>query len=306
MSRQHLHSPAVRGPAGGFGLIELMISLVLGLLVIGAAFAVFQSNQASYRANEGLNRIQEGARVAFEMMSRDVRSSGGSACSRYSFVQTTGAQSDSYNAGVSGVNDTNNSLASARDRLTVTSGDDASYRVTAATTSSVTINPAASGIAAATDAFKVGDVLLLCNARYTYVVTATSVGTNTIGFAALPGSYNPLSDPKAPPAAVVLARFRDNQWFVDTNGRGGNSLFVSRNGGAREEVADGVQSLRVRYLENRLEGGCAPSNAYNDAPTNWNCVSSVRMEMRLRGQDVDGRQLTRDFANVVSLRSRNL
>jgi len=93
---------------------------------------------------------------------------------------------------------------------------------------------------------------------------------------------------------------------VDTNGRGGNSLFVSRNGGAREEVAEGVQSLRVRYLENRLEGGCTPSNAYNDAPTNWNCVSSVRMEMRLRGQDVDGRTLTRDFANVVSLRSRNL
>jgi len=290
----------------GFGLIELMISLVLGLLVIGAAFAVFQSNQASYRANEGLNRIQEGARVAFEMMSREVRAAGGSACSRYSFVQTTGARSDSYNSAVSGVNDANNDLASARDRLTVTSGDDTSYRVTGGNVVSVTINPAGNGISAATDAFNVGDVLLLCNARYTYVITATTVGTNTIGFAALPGSYNPFTDPKAPPAAVVLARFRDNQWFVDTNGRGGNSLFVSRNGGAREEVADGVQSLRVRYLENRLEGGCTPSNAYNDAPTNWNCVSSVRMEMRLRGQDVDGRTLTRDFANVVSLRSRNL
>lgn len=306
MSRQHFRSLAWRASMAGFGLIELMISLVLGLLVIGAAFAVFQSNQASYRANEGLNRIQEGARVAFEMMSRDVRSAGGSACSRYSFVQTTGAQSDSYNAAVSGVNDANNDLAGARDRLTVTSGDDTSYRVTASTATSVTIDPAAAGITAATDAFQVGDVLLLCNARYTYVVTATSVGANTIGFATLPGSYDLRADPKAPPAAVVIARFRNNLWFVDANGRGGNSLFVSRNGAAREEVAEGVQSLRVRYLENRLEGGCTPSNAYNDAPTNWNCVSSVRMEMRLRGQDVDGRPLTRDFANVVSLRSRNL
>ena len=220
-------------------------------------------------------------------------------------MQTTGARADSYNAAVAGVNDANNDLASARDRVTATSGDDTSYRVTASTASSVTIELPA-GMTAATDAFQVNDVLLLCNARYSYLVTATSVGTDTIGFATLPGSYDPWNDPKAPPAAVVLARFRDNQWFVDANGRGGNSLFVTRNGGAREEVADGVQSLRVRYLENRIESGCTPSNAYNDAPTNWNCVSSVRMEMRLRGQDVDGRPLTRDFANVVSLRSRNL
>ena len=35
----------------GFGLIELMISMVLGLLVLGAAIAVFQSNQRSFNAN---------------------------------------------------------------------------------------------------------------------------------------------------------------------------------------------------------------------------------------------------------------
>ena len=57
----------------GFGLIELMIAMVLGLLVLGAAIAVFQSNQRTFDANEGTNRIQEGARVAFEMMASDLR-----------------------------------------------------------------------------------------------------------------------------------------------------------------------------------------------------------------------------------------
>ena len=66
--------------AAGFGLIELMIAMVIGLLVLGAAIAVFQSNQRSYRSNEGVNRVQEGARVAYEMMSRDIRSAGTSAC----------------------------------------------------------------------------------------------------------------------------------------------------------------------------------------------------------------------------------
>ena len=54
-------------PHAGFGLIELMISMVLGLLVLGAAIAVFQSNQRTFNANEGQNRIQEGARAAYEI-----------------------------------------------------------------------------------------------------------------------------------------------------------------------------------------------------------------------------------------------
>ena len=54
----------VRSGSAGFGLIELMVALALGLIVLGAAVTVFQSNQRSYRANEGQNRVQEGARVA--------------------------------------------------------------------------------------------------------------------------------------------------------------------------------------------------------------------------------------------------
>jgi len=294
--------------ARGFGLIELMIAMVLGLLVIGAAFAVFQSNQSSYRANEGLNRMQENARVAFEMMSRDIRAAGGSACSNKSIMQTTGTQATAYNdAIVATVNDGNNSMDGARDQVTAIAGDDTSYQVTASTSTSVTISVAGKGIADATEAFQAGNVLLLCNARYTYVVTATGVSGNTISFAALPGGYDPYNDPKAPPQAVVLARFRNNRWYVGANGRGGNSLFVARNGAATgEEVAEGVESLRVRYLESSTGSGCTAGTTYNDAPTTTGCVTGVRVDMRLSGQNVDGRAFTRDFSNIVSLRSRTL
>src|SRR3546814_1117931 len=43
----------------GFSLVELMISLVLGLIVIGGVTTVFLSNQQSYRSNEGLSQLQE-------------------------------------------------------------------------------------------------------------------------------------------------------------------------------------------------------------------------------------------------------
>jgi type IV pilus assembly protein PilW len=51
-----------------------MISMVLGLLVLGAAIAVFQSNQRTFGANEGQNRIQEGARGLRNDVARHPRS----------------------------------------------------------------------------------------------------------------------------------------------------------------------------------------------------------------------------------------
>ncbi|WP_374607392.1 hypothetical protein [Thermomonas sp.] len=284
---------AARGKVGvgGFGLIELMIALVLGLLVIGAAFAVFQSNQSTFRANEGLNRIQESARVVFELLSRDLRAAGGSACSNQSFVESVPGSEPKTAL----FRDT--PVSGDGSQLTVSSGDDTAYRVTGSTSSSVTLDPAQ--IADARDAFKKDDWLILCNMHKTFVVQASAVSATTLSFASLPDGYDPANPDFSPPAAVSVARLRSNRWFVAPNARGGNSLFVSRLGGAGEEVADGVQDMAVTYLES---GG----NTYTNAPASWNNVAAVRINLVLAGRDVDGNALTRTTSNVISLRSRAL
>lgn len=281
-------TPAMARRASGFGLIELMIAMVLGLIVMGAAFAVFMSNQNTFNANEGLNRIQESARVAFELMSRDIRAAGGSACSNMSTVETTGGNSTAFrDTPVDGNANT----------LTIVSGDDTAYRVTASTNSSVTLDPLQ--IADVTDAFETGDILLLCNARKTFLVTAGAVSTTTVNHTALPAGYDPSSDEFAPPAAVVLARFRNVRWFVQPNPRNGSSLYVSRAGAAAEEVAEGVQAVAFEYLRNG-------ATSYTSAPATFNDVIAVRITLTLVGQNVDGRALTRTASNVVSMRSRTL
>ncbi|MCR6626716.1 MAG: prepilin-type N-terminal cleavage/methylation domain-containing protein [Pseudoxanthomonas sp.] len=272
----------------GFSLIELMVALVLGLLVAGAALAILQSNQATYRSNEGLNRVQENARIAFELMSRDIRAAGGTACSNFSVVEGASTEANTFRTAP---------VTGSATQLQVISGDDTAYRVVSSTSSSVTLDP--DELETAEDAFDVGDVLLLCNARKTHLVRADSVGGMTVGFAALPENYNPTEDEFAPPAAVVLSRLRDVQWFVAANGRGGSSLFVSRSGGPREEVAEGIQDLAFEYLE-------AGNNAYSAAPGNWIDVIAVRITMTLAGQDIDGEAFTRQASNVVSMRGRTL
>src|SRR3546814_6831601 len=68
--------------ARGVTLIELMIALVLGLLVVAAAIGIFLSNKQVFRTTDNLSRMQENARIGFELMARDLRMAGASACSR--------------------------------------------------------------------------------------------------------------------------------------------------------------------------------------------------------------------------------
>src|SRR5580765_5642183 len=64
----------------GFTLIELMVALVLGLIVVGAAGSLFLSNNRVYGMTETVGRIQENQRPSFELMARDIRSAGGTPC----------------------------------------------------------------------------------------------------------------------------------------------------------------------------------------------------------------------------------
>ena len=286
-------------PHAGFGLIELMISMVLGLLVLGAAVAVFQSNQRTFNANEGQNRIQEGARAAYEMMSRDIRAAGSNACSRLARP---------YEGHVYAAEETSlmtTPISGGANEIRVVSGDDASYQVTAATTTSVTLaapSPLPPGWKLS-DGFKAGDKLLLCNADQLYVVTINGGGVNdatkTLTFA--PATQEAIYDTNlnvAPAASVTVARFRSARWFLD-----GGSLKVDRNG-VTESVVPGVTALNMSYRQ--LNGV-----SYTASPT-WADVAVVRVNLTLRGQQttsgdvqVDGSNyITRTTSNITAIRSR--
>lgn len=283
----------------GFGLIELMIAMVLGLLVLGAAVAVFQSNQRTFNANEGQNRIQEGARVAFEMMSRDIRATGGTTCSYLARPDVEHAFTTDETALLT------TPVSGSGSEFTVVSAEDSSYQVTAATTSTITLKAPPDGQPGwkLSHAFAAGNKVVVCNASQLYVVTVASGGVNdttsTLTFTpATPVSiYNP---GVSPPATVSAARLRSNRWYLD-----GGALKVARGGAAGQEVINGVTGLAVTYLRNG-------TNTYTATPAQWSDVIAVRVNLTLRGQktmggdlQVDGTNyITRTTSNVVSIRSR--
>lgn len=60
----------------GFTLVELMVALTLGLIVIAALIGVFIANNQNYRQNEALAVVQDNARFALDVMSRDLAMAG--------------------------------------------------------------------------------------------------------------------------------------------------------------------------------------------------------------------------------------
>jgi type IV pilus assembly protein PilW len=71
--------PLIKSLAG-FTLIELMVSMVLGLIVIAGVTSVFLANQQAYRTNQALGDVQDGSRIAFELMAHDIRNAGLTGC----------------------------------------------------------------------------------------------------------------------------------------------------------------------------------------------------------------------------------
>lgn len=64
----------------GVTLIELMISLTIGLIIIAAIGYVFLGSKQSFRTQDVLSRMQEGARTAFQIMEKDIRMTGFRGC----------------------------------------------------------------------------------------------------------------------------------------------------------------------------------------------------------------------------------
>ena len=86
MTAMQTPGPAVHRPKmgairqHGLTLIELMVSLVLGLVLIGGVLNIFISNRETYRVTENLTRMQENARTGFDFMARDLREAGQNPC----------------------------------------------------------------------------------------------------------------------------------------------------------------------------------------------------------------------------------
>ena len=113
-----------RRKAGGFSLIEIMISLTIGLIIMLAVVQVFSNSKQTYRLNEGMARIQENGRLAMEFVRREVRQAGGMGCLKNVavFNNLNGGNSYGFSQGIQGFDATGTHPGNAFTLTTATAG----------------------------------------------------------------------------------------------------------------------------------------------------------------------------------------
>jgi type IV pilus assembly protein PilW len=325
----------------GFTLVELMISLVLGLIVTSAALAMFLANKQVYATSEHLGRVQENVRTAYEVMTREMREASGTACEanlRTVNILRTSANwwtnFDNRLRGFDGASafpgDSFGTVSPARiagtDAIELKAGlsDSVSVVSHSAATTTFTVNTVNHG-------FRTGDLALVCDFEQASVFQVTDASNGTtdtlkhayagaftpgncsagLGFA-MPALCTSGGNVHPYPALSQIAHIHMSRWYIGANPRGGRSLYqstiVNVNGTPTPqiaEIADGVQDMELSYL---LAGAndYVPASSVSAAQWADTSVVAVRVVLIVEVDQDSATQenITRRLEHTVTLRNR--
>ena len=326
----------------GFTLVELMVALVLGLIVTGAALAMFLTNQRVYTTTESLGRVQENVRTAYELMARDIRESAGNPCEAgLPTVNVLNSPASNWwstmDGGVRGYGSTtafgDEAFGTAAGvRLTGTDAIELKSAVSDGV-SVVSHNPSAASFKLSTinHGLNVGDIAIVCDFDHAAILQFTNAspgvndtvvhntGTGTpgnctkgLGFSA-PTLCTVLGTPYTYGPNSLIARLKMERWYIANNNRGGRSLYQSllvNNAGtlsiAKQEIADNVINMQAQYL---LAGATNYVSAASVTTAQWNSdtVVAVRIVLTLRERataSATSDVFDRTLEHTVTLRNR--
>lgn len=327
----------------GFTLVELMISMLLGLVVIGGALGVILANRQSYRTNEGLSQVQESARTAFELLARDVRQAGVTGCNNNNRVANVVVSNDGTPwwqtwFGIRGF-DGNQADGAVEFGTDATNGrnrirDTDSMHLQGIEGTGLSVvdhQPSAANfkINTTTTSIATGDIVMVCDFDHAAIFKITSYNSANVTVVHDAGHQNesprncakglgypadcvnvPNGNPYAFGPNSQIARLTAVDWYIGDNGRadeGGRSLYRLRMGANPEEIVAGVTDMEVTYRE-------SGRSDFRDATDvgNWANVTAVMITLTLQSADrrvttsttVNNGRLQRDFTNIVTLRNR--
>jgi type IV pilus assembly protein PilW len=322
--RTFLSAPFLR--QNGFSLVELMISLVLGGLVIAAVGTVYLGSRQSFRTQDAMGRMQEGARYAFETLSVDLRQVGFGCAS----VNTDAVDATWYNnlfkrpllgyesgAGLpaDGIDDAVDIPApdEVPDALMVLRADKSrESQLATANTTTAAHGVSPSGLVVITEVYKDATV---------YTASAASGSSFTLNQAsALP--CKPGAPIWPPVANYMMLPLSGHIYYLKNNAAGEPSLYretLLANGTTEaQELVEGVENMQIMYGEDTSQvsvaecpdDGCS-ADVYvaANAVTNWNRVVSVRLTLTMRSAEAnvgtggDGR-IRKTFNTTIAVRNR--
>ncbi|GMQ92440.1 MAG: PilW family protein [Gammaproteobacteria bacterium] len=274
--------------SNGFSLIELMISLTIGLIILGAVLMLFSNTKQSYDVQEDMAAIQENGRYAIRTLSDGLRLAGYMGIT-YDSIKIS---PQIYAGTITGA-------------CTATNWIDLGQPVFGANANSPTANanPYSATCIPAADYRAGTDVLVLRHANpdiaTTYVANTLYVHSelDTGGFFV---GNNPTAAATQPSAnyAMSVNVYYIRPYAVNV-GDGIPTLvrdtLTTGPAMTTQVIADGVENMQVTYGIDTTSPGDGIVDQYITAAavTDWSQVMSVRVELLVRAPSVEGYYINR-------------
>lgn len=295
--------------AHGFTLIEIMVSLAIAALLLSGIVQVFSTLKNTDRVSLALSRVQEGGRVALDILSQDLRMAGFKGCAdpnlaeNLEIIALTGLPADYIAASLVGYDvaatnwgdgtsladidgsgvanaivssDVINSMRFASEANTVTGHN----RLTATiTVSGNNADLAVNRFAAITD----------CSTASVFRISGLTVGSGSLTLLHAATSNSPISYEYSSSNAELRALV-SNAYFVGQTGRtnvaGDTILALFRRdiNGNITEIVEGIENMQVEYGVTMANGNrrFVPAST---AGTNISTVTSIRIHLLVASND---------------------
>lgn len=307
------HTGALLRKQHGLTLVELMIALTLGLVLLGGIIAIMMSSRQTYRVNEALSRMQDSARYAFQVLSRDIRMAGYFGCvgSATSITNTLNGPTDflwDFGKTIIGYEATSATAWNVVPDSSIISplgGTD--IIVVRGVLGDGSVTPAKvvdhpGGTPPGSANLKVGnnndlaegDVVMVSDCLGAAVFQITNFATAPAGFenvvhntgspGIVPGNLTKNLGQEYTGGEVLKVSTRS--YFIRTNATTGRPALYRRVGTAdAEELVEGVENMQILYGEDTNGNNTADVYRKANAVTDWAKVVSVRL--RLLMQTID-------------------
>jgi len=238
----------------GLSLVEIMVTVAIGLVITLGVVGVVGVNQQNLRITEGLSESQENARMAFELIARDVRQARDTGCGPVTASRVTDLDAASWWGNWYPVR----GFAGTTAAPGVTTGSGTGQRVSGTEALQLQGTGEAVVIGSFTGLNKVtlktsshslrAGTVVICDMDNASLHNVTAVSGAEITFS--PNIV--ISDPDNPQFQV--AQYVATTWYIGNNGRateGGRSLYRVRRTPAgttlTEEILPGVVDMTIRY-----------------------------------------------------------
>jgi len=318
----------------GISLVEILVSLVISLFLLGGIVQVYVADKATYKFTDSLSRIQENGRFAMDVMTEDLRMAGFWGCAIFdpddteALVNNLDVDSADYDpllhdfVAQSAIQGTENDGLNGSDSFTLRGSKPSQFNVkqpyNVAISDSVHVT--------ATNSIEAGDIVMVSNCRgadvFQITSTANSVNADQIALvhttgSGSPGNYNPdsckgggnlhcLSQTYGSDAA--LFEMQMVTYTIAAGASGEPALWRSENG-TNVELVEGVEEMQVLYGIDDDNDNYANQYVASDAVPDMNDVIAVRFMLLVRSEDAfvaEGQQTYTFNGNIVNPVDRRL